>query len=377
MTRTSLINQFIARQGYRSYLEIGLGDGAHFRAVHCAEKESVDPEPSRSPTHPLTSDEFFARNRRRYDLIFIDGLHHCDTVARDLRHALAALTPGGMVVCHDLNPTTEVMQAVPRQTRDWTGDCWKAWVRLRQEHPGLPALVADTDYGVGIIFPEGKYRSPPAAAAGADLSWEDFARNRRQWLNLVPCTEVLPLLFAESPPPHSTFLHLTPYAQDGNLAAAYNQAIASLPGDWFLFTDADIMFLSPRYGHLIESVIAANPRAGLITCVTNRIGAASQLTEHGLMKTDSLLELRRLALERWKTYGSTVTPIKAPASGFLMLFPRSTWERVGGFKGQGLLEVDWRFSREVEAAGLPLLRMEGLLVAHFYRLDGHTSSHPG
>ena len=60
-----------------------------------------------------------------------------------------------------------------------------------------------------------------------------------------------------------------------------------------------------------------------------------------------------------------------------MLFPRSTWQRVGGFKGRGLLEEDWRFSREVEAAGLPLLRMEGLFVAHFYRLDGHTASHPG
>lgn len=175
----------------------------------------------------------------------------------------------------------------------------------------------------------------------------------------------------------SAFLHITPYSQDGHLADAYNHAIEHLPGDWFLITDADIMFLTPRYGHLIQTVIETHPGAGLITCVTNRIGARSQLTEHGLMKTDSLLELRRLALARWELHGSTVTPIKAPVSGFFMLFPRSTWQRVGGFKGKGLLDVDWRFSREVEAAGLPLLRMDGLLVAHFYRLDGRTASQPG
>lgn len=376
MTRTELINQLIARQGYRSYLEIGLGDGAHFRAVRCAEKASVDPA-APAATHPLTSDDFFARNRRPYDLIFIDGLHHCDTVSRDLHHALAALSPGGMIVCHDLNPTTEEMQTVPRMTRDWTGDCWKAWVRLREEHPDLPCLVADTDYGVGLIYPAGKYRPPPATSDSAELSWESFVRHRHQWLNLVPSPQALPLIFTDTPAPRSTFLHVVPYAQDGNLAAAYNDTIERLPGDWFLLTDADIMFLTPQYGHLIQSVITANPAAGLITCVTNRIGAHSQLTEHGLMPTDSLLELRGLALDRWKTYGSTVTAIKAPASGFLMLFPRRTWQRVGGFKGEGLLGVDWRFSREVEAAGLPLLRMEGLLVAHFYRLDGHTSSHPG
>ena len=78
MTRTDLINQLIARQDYRSHLEIGLGDGAHFRAVRCREKESVAPGgpecPHASP-HPLTSDDFFASNQRRYDLIFIDGLH--------------------------------------------------------------------------------------------------------------------------------------------------------------------------------------------------------------------------------------------------------------------------------------------------------------
>ncbi len=92
-TRTDIINRMIARQGYRSYLEIGLGGGEHFRKVRCAEKEGVDPSCATTPTHRMTSDEFFARNRRCYDLIFIDGLHHCETVCRDICNALAALSP--------------------------------------------------------------------------------------------------------------------------------------------------------------------------------------------------------------------------------------------------------------------------------------------
>ena len=189
----------IARQGYRSYLEIGLGSGEHFNRVRCAEKESVDPAGGTravAPTHRMTSDEFFTRNRRRYDLVFIDGLHHCETVYCDIWNALAALSPGGTVVCHDMNPATEEMQAVPRRTQEWTGDCWKAWVRLRREHPALPAVVADTDYGVGVIFPDGKPGRAGALPKDGELTWENLERNRRSWLNLVSAAEFECALFA-------------------------------------------------------------------------------------------------------------------------------------------------------------------------------------
>lgn len=187
-TRTGIINRMIARRGYRSYLEIGLGNGQHFNSVQCVEKESVDPVDgtgAAKPTHRMTSDEFFARNRRRYDLVFIDGLHHCETVYRDICNALTVLSPGGMVVCHDMNPVTEEMQAVPRKTTMWTGDCWKAWVRLRRDWPDLPAVMADTDYGVGVIFPDGKPDGADGMPDDGELTWQNLEHNRQRWLNLV------------------------------------------------------------------------------------------------------------------------------------------------------------------------------------------------
>lgn len=171
-----------------------------------------------------------------------------------------------------------------------------------------------------------------------------------------------------------SFLHLVPYATSGHLADSCNEMVRTLPGEWFLFTDADVMFLTPNYGHLIQRAIDENPEAGLMTCLTNRIGATQQRTERGLMTTDSLLELRRLALERATIHGASVTPIRAPISGFFLLFRREAWAHVGGFKGRGILHIDWRFSRDIEAAKFPILRLEGLMVAHFYRLDGSAAS---
>lgn len=200
-TRSDIINWLIERQGYQSYLEIGVGDGAHLRAVRCAHKESVDPaedEYARAKaTHRMTSDAFFAQCRDQFDLIFIDGLHHSDVVYRDLVNSLAVLRPGGMIVCHDMNPSSEEMQIVPRQTRVWTGDCWKAWLQLRRERPDLCMAVANTDMGVGVIYPSGAMTAPPPDVAGAEIDWQSFVDRRENWLNLVPPAHLAQVLFRE------------------------------------------------------------------------------------------------------------------------------------------------------------------------------------
>ena len=168
------------------------------------------------------------------------------------------------------------------------------------------------------------------------------------------------------------FVHVVPYSLEGNIADAYNEAIAAVNEaiEWVLITDADVMVITPRYGHLIAQVIKKNPGAGLITCVTNRIGAVCQRAEEVPSRTADLLQLRSAAVLRWEKYSDAVTEVSPPCSGFFMLFRRTVWAAVGGFKGHGLRGVDWRFSRDIASAGLPILRMDGLLAIHFYRLDG-------
>lgn len=184
------------------------------------------------------------------------------------------------------------------------------------------------------------------------------------------------------PPPFTSkpapFLHFVPYSLAQNLADSYNAAVQDSDRsiEWILITDADVMFLTPRYGHLIAQVIADHPEAGLITCVTNRIGAASQRAKDIPEREGDLLTLRNAAVARAEKYGATVSKIAPPCSGFFLLFRRSVWQTVGGFKGRGLLGMDWRFSRDVAAAGFPILRMNGLLAVHFYRLDGANATWP-
>ena len=180
----------------------------------------------------------------------------------------------------------------------------------------------------------------------------------------------------ETEPTRMKFAHVVPYSQEGNLADAYNEAIEAVDSavEWILITDADVMFLTPRYGHLIATVIAEHPEAGLITCVTNRIGAPCQLAPEVPKETADLLALRSAALARVAQYGTAVTQVAPPCSGFFMLFRRAVWKQVGRFKGRGIFDVDWRFSKEVARAGLPILRMDGLLAVHYYRLDGSNAT---
>jgi hypothetical protein len=187
--RTRILNALIRRFGYTSYLEIGLGDGANFDAIRCAHKQSVDPgspEATRPADHPLTSDQYFAQSTETFDLIFIDGLHHADVVERDIRNALARLNAGGMVLCHDMNPICEAMQRIPREQLEWTGDCWRAWLRIRAERGDLTMFVIDTDYGIGVIYPDGAAKTPPLNIKEQDLDFAAFQECKHALLPLVP-----------------------------------------------------------------------------------------------------------------------------------------------------------------------------------------------
>ena len=187
LTRTSVLNQLAAAFQYRSYLEIGLDQGVNFLQVEIEEKVGVDPSDAGfTPTHLATSDEFFLLSEQTFDLIFIDGLHEEEHVRRDILNSLDVLNPGGTIVCHDINPMNEVWQRVPRETIVWSGDCWKAWVRLRAERADLEMVLLDCDCGVGII----RRGSQDLIDAPSELNWDGLVENRAHWLNLVPETEL-------------------------------------------------------------------------------------------------------------------------------------------------------------------------------------------
>ena len=151
MTRTDIIQLLIDKIKAKSYLEIGVSGGENFQTIRCENKVGVDPELTSPATIFLTSDEFFKQNNDTFDVIFVDGLHHADQVLRDIIHSLKILNEGGYIVCHDMNPEKEEHQIIPFTGGTWNGNCWEAFVQLRQERSDLKMCVVNTDHGCGII----------------------------------------------------------------------------------------------------------------------------------------------------------------------------------------------------------------------------------
>jgi len=93
---------------YRSYLEIGCFTNATFNIMKNMFQLAIGVDPNQGVIHSMTCDEFFATNQFTFDIVFIDGFHHSDQVAKE--NSLRVLNPGGTIVMHDCNPTTKISQ---------------------------------------------------------------------------------------------------------------------------------------------------------------------------------------------------------------------------------------------------------------------------
>lgn len=186
MNRTDIINFFIKKYDHKSYLEIGVSDpDVNFAKIIVDKKISVDPNVNEA-NFVMTSDDFFKENNEKFDVIFIDGLHESEQVYRDIHNSINALNDGGSIILHDCNPHSEIIQLVPQiQGGEWTGDCWKAFVKFRQENTEYFTFVIDTDYGVGVIKKSNKDIFP--LVIDKDINYENFDSNRIDWLNLISC----------------------------------------------------------------------------------------------------------------------------------------------------------------------------------------------
>ena len=197
MKRYDVINQIIKVKGFRSYLEIGTQAFVCMNHIDCETRVGVDPEPVvKAPAgiefHKMTSDEYFVKNHKRFDIIFIDGLHHSDQVYKDLVNATDRLTDRGVIVVHDCNPKAEINQRVPMPlVESWNGDVWKAWLKFRRQFKTRSSFVVDTDQGCGVIGVGPKYN--PGDHIPENPSFEEFNKpvNKADWLNLVSVNQFL------------------------------------------------------------------------------------------------------------------------------------------------------------------------------------------
>ena len=146
-----------------SYLEIGVQHGTTFEGVSVPNRVAVDPYPKFHPSklplgvevHSCTSDAYFHEldPERKFDLIFLDGLHEWFQTYQDIVNSLNHLAKGGVILIDDVLPVDSI-SANPSQVesykqrvaadssdRRWHGDVFKTLHALHDYHSELTFRV--------------------------------------------------------------------------------------------------------------------------------------------------------------------------------------------------------------------------------------------
>lgn len=148
VNRWDLINKIIDIKNFSSYLEIGCDDDHAFSKIRLTNKIGVDPYSGGN--FRGTSDQFFSQNNKKFDCVFIDGLHEYDQVNKDILNSLDNLNENGIILLHDCLPKSMSQQAVPRHQWVWNGDVWKCIVKYRCRKD-LDIVTCKIDQGISAI----------------------------------------------------------------------------------------------------------------------------------------------------------------------------------------------------------------------------------
>ena len=136
-----------------NYLEIGVETGNTFNNVHFSNKTGVDPLPHFESENLVlkTSDDYFenldqSKLNNNFDIIFIDGLHQCEQVVKDINNGIRFLNENGKILLDDIFPLNhdEQLKIPIKHTYEngilktmvpWTGDVWKVMYHILSFYP--------------------------------------------------------------------------------------------------------------------------------------------------------------------------------------------------------------------------------------------------
>ena len=182
-SRTKIIQNIINKKNFKNYLEIGCDKNENFSQINIENKVGVDP--NRGGTIRATSDKFFQKNKDKFDIIFLDGLHTYEQTIKDINNSINVIHEKGIILIHDCLPKKIWNQIVPRLYGHWNGDVWKAIVHLRTNEK-VDTYTCIADHGLGIIFKR-KNRNllEMKDQDFKSLKFSDYYKNHEKFMNLI------------------------------------------------------------------------------------------------------------------------------------------------------------------------------------------------
>ena len=185
-SRLEIVSETIKRKKFDNYLEIGCFDNQLFDHISIS-KTGVDPY--KGGNIKLKSDDFFKINKKKYDCIFIDGLHTYEQVIKDIKNSLNCINQNGIIFIHDCLPNNVYEQNIPRSTYVWNGDVWKAMVEMRTKKY-VQTYTINADYGIGVILKKENQNILNINETNfKKLKFKDFYYNHKNWLNIIEYNE--------------------------------------------------------------------------------------------------------------------------------------------------------------------------------------------
>jgi len=205
--RVDFLNMIIEKMGYQKYLEIGIDNPDEcFNHIKVDKKIAVDPYCEDTGCHKwnienvdefiknidgnhylLTSDEFFAKKRDTFDLIFIDGVHLEEQVDKDIQNALMKLRKGGLIVLHDTMPhTEEVATPTPIPGQPWMGTVYRSFWKLRQFRSDLDLCTVDRGTGFSFVRPGVNVPYSHPKYPNLHMSLMFLNLHRTELMNVIP-----------------------------------------------------------------------------------------------------------------------------------------------------------------------------------------------
>lgn len=187
LSRYDVINDLIEVNQFKSFLGICSIPNITQAEVKCDYKKMVDGrhdignEKRVGSYYIGKSDDFFAQNTEKFDLIYISGFSLYYQARKDFENAIKSLNPNGLIVLCNSNP---VLENIPTDDR-WKIDSFKLIIDIWRGAYLFDYYTVNEDNGCTVINPHAIVERPIQSQTKWEHTYEFFRSSRERILNFA------------------------------------------------------------------------------------------------------------------------------------------------------------------------------------------------